>query len=95
MIYKAVVAVILVLGLHLHLWRDNLVEHSKLLNKLKTLVNNKRQWEALNSYIDWMIEKQQATLEQTDNVTLFYRAQGSTAILRKLKQLKDEVNSHD
>jgi|TARA_R110002020_G_scaffold269808_1_gene485113 hypothetical protein len=42
-----------------------------------------------------MIEKQQATLEQTDNVTLFYRAQGSTAILRKLKQLKDEVNSHD
>ena len=94
MIYKAVVVALLELGLHLHLWRDNLVEHNKLLNKLKTLVNNKRQWVAFNDYIDWMIMQQQATLEQTDNSVIFCRAQGSISTLRKIKQLKDEVNSH-
>jgi len=41
-----------------------------------------------------MIMQQQATLEQTDNSVIFCRAQGSIATLRKLKQLKDEVNSH-
>jgi len=41
-----------------------------------------------------MIMQQQATLEQTDNSVIFCRAQGSISTLRKIKQLKDEVNSH-
>ena len=41
-----------------------------------------------------MIMQQQATLEQADNAVLICRAQGSITVLRKLKQLRDEVNSH-
>ena len=41
-----------------------------------------------------MIMQQQATLEQADNSVLICRSQGAITTLRKLKQLKDEVNSH-
>ena len=39
-----------------------------------------------------MIMEQQATLEQADNSVLICRSQGAITTLRKLKQLKDEVN---
>jgi len=38
--------------------------------------------------------QQQATLEQTDSSVFSHRAQGAITTLRKIKQLKDEVNSH-
>lgn len=56
------------------------------------MVGNNRQWEAFNSYIDYTIEQQQKSLEQSDNNILMYRSQGAIAVLRKLKLLRDEVN---
>jgi hypothetical protein len=67
--------------------------HSNLLNKLKPLVNNKRQWDAFNNYVDWAIVQQQANLEQNIDIVNIHKAQGAIGILRKLKQLRDEVNS--
>jgi uncharacterized protein YcbK (DUF882 family) len=69
-------------------------QNNNLLSKLKTLVNNKRQWDAFNNYLDWIIVQQQSGLEQNIDVVSIYRAQGSISTLRKLKQLRDEVNAH-
>lgn len=55
------------------------------------MVNNNLQWEAFNNYIDALIENQYRILEQADNDTIMYRAQGAVASLRKLKLLRDEV----
>ena len=57
-------------------------------------VNNKRQWDAFNNYIDWIIVQQQANLEQNIDIVNIHKAQGEIGALRKLKQLKDEVNAH-
>ena len=42
--------------------------------------------------MDVLIEEQRKALEQSDNTILMHRSQGSIAVLRKLKQLRDEVN---
>ena len=63
-----------------------------MLSKLKPLVNNNRQWEAFNSYIDYLITQQQKSLEQSDNTILIHRSQGAVSALRKLKYLRDEIN---
>ena len=63
-----------------------------MLSKLKPLVNNNRQWEAFNSYIDYLINQQTKTLEQSDNTILIHRSQGAVSALRKLKYLRDEIN---
>ena len=57
-------------------------------------VNNKRQWDAFNNYIDWIIVQQQANLEQNIDIVNIHKAQGAIEALRKLKQLRDEVNAH-
>jgi hypothetical protein len=68
--------------------------YKNLLSKLKTLVNNKRQWDAFNNYIDWTIGQQQASLEQSTDLVNVHQAQGAIHMLRKLKTLREEVNSH-
>jgi len=55
-------------------------------------VNNNRQWQALNDYIDGVIEIQQKALEQANDNIMMYRSQGAIAALRRLKTLRDEVN---
>ena len=65
-----------------------------MLSKLKPLVNNNRQWEAFNSYIDNLITQQQKSLEQSDNTILIHRSQGAVLALRKLKYLRDEINGN-
>ena len=65
-----------------------------MLSKLKPLVNNNRQWEAFNSYIDYLITQQQKSLEQSDNTILIHRSQGAVLALRKLKYLRDEINGN-
>mgnify|MGYP003111523283 FL=1 len=55
------------------------------------MVSNNLQWEAFNNYIDALIENQYKILEQADNDTIMYRAQGAVASLKKLKLLRDEV----
>tara|TARA_A100000171_G_C2056890_1_gene107964 strand:- start:398 stop:634 length:237 start_codon:yes stop_codon:yes gene_type:complete len=62
------------------------------LNKLKPLVNNNRQWQALNDYIDGVIDTQRKALEQSDDNVMMYRSQGAIAALRRLKTLREEVN---
>jgi hypothetical protein len=69
-------------------------QHNNLLSKLKVLVNNKRQWDAFNNYIDWSISQQQANLEQNIDMVNVHKAQGAIHILRRLKQLRDEVNAN-
>jgi hypothetical protein len=64
----------------------------QILSKLKPWVNNNRQWEAFNSYIDAVIDMQHKALEQADDNVMMYRSQGAIAALRKLKTLRDEIN---
>ena len=45
-----------------------------------------------NNYIDAVIQQQHRVMEQTDNTVVLHRAQGAIHSLRKLKQLRDEVN---
>ena len=61
-------------------------------NKLKGVVNNPKTWEHLSNYLDFLIEIQQRSLEQTDNQVMMYRSQGAISSLRRLKNLRDEVN---
>tara|TARA_X000001388_G_scaffold48_2_gene73 strand:- start:2015 stop:2227 length:213 start_codon:yes stop_codon:yes gene_type:complete len=68
------------------------MNNQQILSKLKPWVNNNRQWEAFNSYVDAVIEIQQKALEQADDNVMMYRSQGAIAALRKLKTLRDEVN---
>ena len=58
------------------------------------MVNNKRQWDHFNNYIEWLIQQQQANLEQNIDIVNIHKAQGAIGALRKLKQLRDEVNAH-
>ena len=55
-------------------------------------MNNNRQWEAFNDYIDANISVHQNVLERTTDAVLVHRQQGAIAALRKLKYLRDEVN---
>ena len=55
-------------------------------------MNNNRQWEAFNDYIDINILVHQNVLKQTSDTVLVHRQQGAIAALRKLKYLRDEVN---
>jgi len=59
------------------------------------MVNNKRQWDGFNNYLDWIINQQQANLEQNTDIIHIHKAQGAISILRKLKRLREEVNSID
>ena len=64
------------------------------LNKLKALVNNQAQWSKFESYIDFLIEQQHRTMEQTPESVAMYRSQGAIYQLRRLKLLRDEVLKH-
>ena len=68
------------------------MNNQQILSKLKPWVNNNRQWEAFNSYVDTMINMQHKALEQAEDNVMMYRSQGAIAVLRKLKTLKDEIN---
>ena len=65
----------------------------QILSKLKPWVNNNRQWQAFNDYVDYAIEQQQKALEQADHAVVIHRSQGTIAALRKLKFLREEVNN--
>ena len=68
--------------------------HREHLNKLKALVNNQAQWSKFESYIDFLIEQQHRTMEQTAESVAMYRSQGAIYQLRRLKLLRDEVLKH-
>jgi hypothetical protein len=56
------------------------------------MVSNSRQWGHFSNYIDALIEQQQRTLEQSDNMVTIHRAQGAIATLHSLQKLRDAVD---
>ena len=65
-----------------------------MLSKLKTLVNNSQLINNFNNYIDFVVEEQHKVMEQSQDMTTLYRAQGAISILKRLKLLRDEVNGN-
>jgi len=59
---------------------------------LKSLVNNKVEWDALLQELDECISQQHKSAETLSDPVEFYRAQGKIAAYRNLKYLRDKVN---
>ena len=59
---------------------------------LKKVVNDKEQWDALNTFYDDCIARYHKLLEQETNVVNLHQTQGAIAAVRKLKQMRDIVN---
>ena len=62
--------------------------------KLRKLTGDKELWDSFVEYIDDAIAKQHKTLEQTVVMPMIYKLQGSIACLRRMKYLRDELNSN-
>ena len=62
---------------------------------LRKLTTDKELWDAFVEYIDDAIAKQHKALEQATEVPMMYKLQGSIACLRRMKYLRDELNSKD
>jgi hypothetical protein len=71
------------------------MDRQQVLSRLKPLVGNNRQWEAFNNYLDDMINQHHKVMEQSTDVIALHRQQGAIAVLRRLKQLRDEVIGND
>ena len=65
--------------------------HKELLEKLKPLLNNRRQWQHFNNYIDFTIEQYHKILEQSVDLVMLHKAQGAVEILKKIKTLQEYV----
>jgi hypothetical protein len=63
----------------------------ELLNKLKPLVGNNRQWDHFSKYLDSIIDQQHKVLEQTEDMVAVHKAQGAIDMLRKIKRLREDV----
>jgi hypothetical protein len=61
--------------------------------KLRKLTTDKELWDSFVEYIDDSIAKQHKALEQATEVPMIYKLQGSIACLRRMKFLRDELNS--
>jgi hypothetical protein len=68
------------------------MDKKQILSSLKPLVGNNHQWEAFNNYLDDVIEQHRKVMEQSTDTIALHRQQGAIAVLRKLKQLRDEIN---
>ena len=62
--------------------------------KLRKLTGDKELWDSFVEYIDDAIAKQHKTLEQAGDMPMIYKLQGSIACLRRMKYLRDELNSN-
>ena len=62
---------------------------------LRKLTTDKELWDAFVEYIDDAIAKQHKTLEQAGDMPMIYKLQGSIACLRRMKYLRDELNSNE
>ncbi len=61
---------------------------------LRKLTGDKELWDSFVEYIDESIAKQHKALEQATEVPMIYKLQGSIACLRRMKYLRDELNSN-
>ncbi len=60
---------------------------------LKQLVNDKECYDQFLAQIEELITMRQRALETANEPTVIYRQQGAIDVLRKLKHLKETVNS--
>ena len=63
------------------------------MNILRKLTTDKELWDSFVEYIDDSIAKQHKALEQATEISMIYNLQGSIACLRRMKYLRDELNS--
>tara|TARA_R100001129_G_scaffold55101_1_gene37933 strand:+ start:187 stop:393 length:207 start_codon:yes stop_codon:yes gene_type:complete len=63
------------------------------MNILRKLTTDKELWDSFVEYIDDSIAKQHKALEQATEISMIYKLQGSIACLRRMKYLRDELNS--
>ena len=61
---------------------------------LRKLTTDKELWDAFVEYIDDAIAKQHKSLEQASDMPMIYKLQGSIACLRRMKYLRDELDSN-
>ena len=61
---------------------------------LRKLTGDKELWDSFVEYIDESIAKQHKAIEQATEVPMIYKLQGSIACLRRMKYLRDELNSN-
>ncbi len=52
---------------------------------------NQQEWDQFNNYIEDLIKQQHKTIEQAEDSTVVFRAQGSIHTLRRLLLLREEV----
>ena len=61
------------------------------LSKLLPFARNEIQWEAFTALLESYIEMNHRKLEGSSDMPDVYRAQGAIAVVKQLKQLKDEI----
>ena len=59
---------------------------------LKPLVNDKVLWDSFLEEVDRRISEVHRVMEQSSRAEELYRLQGQAFALRKIKQLRDQVN---
>ncbi len=62
------------------------------MNNLKPLVNDKVLWDSFLEEVDRRIAEVHRVMEQSSRAEELYRLQGQAFALRKMKQLRDQVN---
>ncbi len=62
------------------------------MNNLKPLVNDKVLWDSFLEEVDRRISEVHRVMEQSTRAEDLYRLQGQAFALRKIKQLRDQVN---
>jgi hypothetical protein len=62
------------------------------MNNLKPLVNDKVLWDSFLEEVDKRISEVHRVMEQSTRAEDLYRLQGQAFALRKIKQLRDQVN---
>ena len=62
--------------------------------KLRNFTTDIELWDSFVEYIDDSIAKQHKALEQATDIPMIHKLQGSIACLRRMKYLRDELNSN-
>jgi hypothetical protein len=62
---------------------------------LKPFVNHKTQWDAFVNVLEHYCDEYQRLLEQSSDSIDIHRAQGSVAVIKKMKKLREHVNASD
>ena len=62
--------------------------------KLRKLTSDKELWDSFVEYTDDAIAKLHKSLEQAGDMPMIYKLLGSIACLRRMKYLRDELNSN-